>query len=123
MKKAFILLLSLSLIFAINEVNAAKIPTKGVVCAKNGLNVRSAPNTNSSRITVLENDTVLEILSVVGKWYKITTGSVKGYVYSTFITVTESKETDDSVFSHKQKVKNGRNMAKSASKATLTATK
>ena len=123
MKRAFFLLLLLSIIFATTELYADKIPTKGVVCAINGLNVRSGPRTSYKIITTLDNNTVVEIISIVGKWYKINTGSSKGYVYSNFITVTESKETDDSVLTLKKKEKMGRNMARSASKATLTATK
>ena len=78
---------------------------------------------NYKKISTLSNNTIIEIVSVVGKWYKITSGSVTGYVYSTFVTVTESKEVDDSAIPHRGKVKNGRNIAKSASRATLSATK
>ncbi|MBR4328226.1 MAG: SH3 domain-containing protein [Candidatus Riflebacteria bacterium] len=123
MKRLSILLLWLIIIFNVTEVYADKIPTKGIVCAQNGLNVRSGPRNNYKKISTLDNNTVVEIVSVVGKWYKITAGSVSGYVYSTFVTVTELKETDDSVLSHRGRVKAGRNIAKSASKATLTAIK
>ena len=122
MKRLFILFLLLSSIF-VTDAYADKIPTKGVVCAENGLNVRSGPRNSCKKLSILDNNTIVEIVSVVGKWYKITAGSVSGYVYSTFVTVTELKENDDSVLSHKRKVKAGRNMAKSASMATLTATK
>ncbi len=123
MKRLSILFLWLIIIFNLTEVYGDKIPTKGIVCAQNGLNVRLGPRNDYKKISILDNNTVVEIVSVVGKWYKITAGSVSGYVYSTFVTVTELKETDDSVLSNRGKVKAGRNIAKSASRATLTATK
>lgn len=123
MKRLFILFLLLGIIFDITEVYAETIPSKGIVCAENGLNVRIGPRNSYKKISTLSNNTTVEIVSVVGKWYKITSGSVTGYVYSTFVTVTESKEVDDSAIPHRGKVKNGRNIAKSASRATLSATK
>ena len=123
MKRLFILFLLLGIIFDITEVYAETIPTKGVVSAENGLNVRTGPRNSYKKISTLSNNTIVEIVAVVGKWYKITAGSVTGYVYSTFVTVTESKEVDDSAILHRGKVKNGRNIAKSASRATLSATK
>ncbi len=123
MKRLFVLFLLLCIIFDITEVYAETIPSKGIVSAENGLNVRIGPRNSYKKISTLSKNTIVEIVSVVGKWYKITTGSVTGYVYSTFVTVTESKEVDDSVLSHRGKVKSGRNIAKSASRATLNATK
>ncbi len=120
MKKTFILFLLLSIFYVVTGAYAAVIPTKGVVCAQSGLNVRSSPSTSASKITAIENNTVVNIISVVGKWYKISVGSVTGYVYATYITVTDSNETDDSVLPQEEKEKIGRNMARSASNATLT---
>ncbi|MBQ2591910.1 MAG: SH3 domain-containing protein [Candidatus Riflebacteria bacterium] len=122
MKKTFILFLLLSIIFVASSY-AASIPTKGVVCAQSGLNVRSGPSTSASKITAIENNTQVDIISVVGSWYKITVGSVTGYVYATYITVTDSEESDDSTLPQEEKEKVGRDLARSASNATLTENK
>ena len=124
MKKTFILFLLLfCLTYTVTGVFAAKVPKKGVVCAQSGLNVRSSPSTDASIVTALVNNTELNIVSVVGSWYKITVGSVSGYVYATYVTVTDSEETDDSTLPEEEKEKVGRDMARSASNAVLTETK
>ena len=124
MKRAFVLFLIFSIAFSITKLFADKIPTKGIVCAEKGLNVRSGPRTSYNIISTLNNNTIVIIEAVVGKWYKIKTESFSGYVYSNFVTVTDIEETDEKiVLPHKKKVKVGRNMAKSASKATLSVTK
>ena len=123
MKKTFILFLLFCLTYTVTGVFAAKIPTKGVVCAQSGLNVRSSPSTGASIVTALVNNTELSIVSVVGSWYKVSVGSVTGYVYATYVTVTESEETDDSTLPDDEKEKVGRDMARSAANAELTETK
>ena len=123
MKKTFILFLLLGFIFAAVSSYAAVIPTKGVVNAQSGLNVRSSPSTSASIVTALVNNTPIDIVSVVGSWYKITVGSVTGYVFSAHVTITESNETDDSTLPKDEQEKVGRDMARSASNATLTENK
>lgn len=67
----------------------AQIPTRGIVRANSGLNVRSGPGTEYSDIGTLINGTDVQILEVSGKWYKIQSGAMQGYSFGKYIEVTE----------------------------------
>jgi uncharacterized protein YraI len=93
MKKLSIFL-SLFLILSSVVIYAAKVPTRGRVSPKIGVNVRTGPGTTYSKITAIPCGHDLEIIEVSGYWYKIVYGSVTGYSIASAITVTESREED-----------------------------
>ena len=95
MKKIFFFFVILCSLCIFVRVSAETVPTKGCVNAKSGLNVRVGPSEYSEIITALTNGTNLTIDSVSGKWYKISSPS-SGYVYSEYVTVTETTEVEDS---------------------------
>lgn len=94
MKKAFFLFMMLSILGLGVSIYAETIPTKGYVSANSGLNVRKGPSSNSGKVGVLEKGTTVTIVSVSGKWYKISSPK-SGYVFSQHIVVTDSKEVED----------------------------
>ena len=95
MKKTFILFIMLSLFGLAIGLNAETIPTKGVVSPDIGLNVRTGPSESSSKIGALTKGTVITIASVSGSWYKISS-PMSGYVHASYVTVTDSIESEDS---------------------------
>ncbi len=58
----------------------------GIVTAS-GLNVRSGPGTNYSKIGILYRNSQVTILGQSGVWYKIKFGSTIGYVHSAYVKV------------------------------------
>lgn len=120
MKKTAVLFFVAAFVCLLCGSFAATIPTKGFVNPDIGLYVRKGPGMSYASITALTKNTQVTILSVSGSWYKITSGSITGYVYGTYITVTESEETDDSKLSPEEAEKVGQNLSRSASNAVLT---
>ncbi len=131
MKKTVILILVLAFVGISFCSFAGKVPTKGVVNADIGLNVRSSPNTNSNNIiTALNNGETVTITGVTGKWYKISCGSTVGYCYAAYITVTETADkydetdsdsgSDSGLTPEAAALKAGRDISRSALNATLT---
>jgi len=59
----------------------------GTVTAS-GLNVRSGPGTNYSRIGFLNRNSQVTIIGQTGAWYKIKFGSTIGYVHSDYVKVS-----------------------------------
>ena len=99
MKKFFISFIALCSIWLGMVLYAETIPTKGYVEPDIGLNVRTGPSTNFSKIGALEKGKTVKITSVVGKWYQISS-PMSGYVYAEHIIVTEygdkpNEEKDD----------------------------
>ena len=64
-----------------NEISETKYVEASV-----GLNVRKGPGTNYSVITKLANGTQVTVKSTSNGWSKITSGSVTGYVSSSYLT-------------------------------------
>jgi len=94
MKKTFILFIMLSFLGLALVNYAETIPTKGYVNADIGLNVRTGPSSSSTKIGALNNGEKVTIVSVSGKWYKISS-PMSGYVHGDYIIVTESVESED----------------------------
>lgn len=94
MKKTFILFIMLSLFCLAVAINAETIPTKGVVTPDIGLNVRTGPSEESTKIGALTQGTVITIESVSGSWYKISS-PMSGYVSAIYVTVTDSIESEE----------------------------
>lgn len=129
MKKTVILLLVLAFVGISFCSFAGKVPTKGVVNADIGLNVRSEPTTSASVVTALNNGETVTITGVTGKWYKISCGSTVGYCYAAYITVTETADkydeaessgSDSGLSPEAAALKAGRDISRSALNATLT---
>lgn len=134
MKKTVILLLVLAFLGISFCSFAGKVPTKGVVNANIGLNVRSEPTTSASVVTALNNGETVTITGVTGKWYKISCGSTVGYCYAAYITVTETADkydeaesggsdsggSDSGLSPEAAALKAGRDISRSALNATLT---
>ena len=86
----------LSLFCLAVAINAETIPTKGVVSPDIGLNVRTGPSEDSTKIGALTKGTVVTIASVSGNWYKISS-PMSGYVSASYVTVTDSIESEEAV--------------------------
>ncbi len=56
------------------------------------LNVRKEPDTNSEVVGKLQNNSAANITGVVGDWYKITSGTVTGYVMKEYVLFGKSAE-------------------------------
>lgn len=69
-------------------------PTYGKVKVTTSLNVRQGPGTQYKRIGSLGPNVRVEILGQEGKWYKIKTGSIQGYVHSDYIELEKSQQQD-----------------------------
>ncbi|SFQ13317.1 SH3 domain-containing protein [Caldicoprobacter faecalis] len=61
----------------------------GIVTAT-GLNVRSGPGTNYSKIGLLYRNSQVTILGQTGVWYKIKFGGTTGYVHSAYVKVSNA---------------------------------
>ena len=95
MKKAFILLIMLTIFGLAVGIYAETIPTKGYVTPDIGLYVRSEPDSSSSQVGILSKGDTVVIDSVTSSgWYKISS-PMTGYVYGQYITVTESTESEE----------------------------
>ena len=68
--------------------------TKGEITA-NGVNLRSGPGTNYSKIDKLQKLDTVSILEKNGDWYKVTVDAINktGYVYASFVKVTSTSPT------------------------------
>lgn len=124
MKKIFFLFMMFSILGLAVSICAETIPTKGYVSAESGLNVRKGPSSNSGKVGVLEKGTTVTIVSVSGKWYKISSPK-SGYVFSQHIVVTDSKEVedeDDSKLSPEEADKIGCDLDKSLNKVKIMKT-
>ena len=99
MRKAFVMLLAISL-FSPLSLSAAT-PKKGKVTSvvKHGLTVRVKPTTKSKKTgTYIWAGDTFNISAVSGKWFKTTFKGVKGWVYSGkgYVKVIEYADDDDS---------------------------
>ena len=70
----------------VSTANASAQKTSGVVNA-GPLNVRSGPGTKYDRVGSLKEGAVITILETSGDWYKITCGSISGYVSGEYVTL------------------------------------
>lgn len=70
----------------VTTADASEQKTAGVVNA-GPLNVRSGPGTGYDRIGSLKEGSVVTILETSGGWYKITCGSVSGYISGEYVTL------------------------------------
>lgn len=70
----------------VSTANASAQKTSGVVNA-GPLNVRSGPGTKYDRVGSLKEGAVVTILETSGDWYKITCGSISGYVSGEYVTL------------------------------------
>lgn len=142
MKKTLCLLLLFIFVGTFSNLYAGKVPVKGYVNAKSGLNIRASASTSAKVLKAVVQNTQVSILEAVGNWYKISAESVVGYVYASYITVTETGDdyavddsgstdmsgtSDDSGMSGSGEPINvpkatltGRNLNKSALNATIT---
>ena len=66
------------------------------VNASVGLNVRKGPSTSYSVITKLANGTQVTVKSTSNGWSKITSGSITGYVSSSYLTSSKPIDNDES---------------------------
>ena len=57
------------------------------------LNVRKEPDTESEVVGKLQNNSAANIVGVVGDWYKITSGTVTGFVMKEYVLFGKSAET------------------------------
>lgn len=65
-----------------------KKPKIGMVCSKNGLNIRINPEEKASVLYVAQNTSELKIEDEDGDWYKVTTSKgVKGYCKKEFVVL------------------------------------
>ena len=120
MKKSLCLLLVFMFVGMFSYVYAGKIPVRGYVNAKSGLHVRASASTSGTILKSIAQNTQVSILNAVGNWYKISAESVVGYVYASYITVTETGDDyaeDDSAVSE---MSNNSGEPVNVSKATLT---
>ncbi len=140
MKKSLCLLLLFIFVGTFSNLYAGKIPIRGYVNANSGLNIRASASTNAKVLKAIVKNTQVSILDAVGNWYKISAESVVGYVYASYITVTEtgddyaeddsssSEMSEDSGMSNSSSeptnvpkaTLTGRNLNKSAINATIT---
>lgn len=65
-------------------------PASVGIVAASGLNVRSGPGTNYSKIGFLYRNSQVTILGQTGAWYKIKFGSTTGYVHSAYVKVSNA---------------------------------
>lgn len=65
---------------------------KGAVSSDNGLNVRAEAKLKSKIISVLQPNSVVELLEESGDWYKIKIGSIFGYIHKEFVKLDSEGE-------------------------------
>lgn len=74
---------------------AYKMPSRGKT-TPTALNVRSGPSTTYSILQTIPAGTILEILDMAGKWYKVNVDGRTGvYVHGAYVTITEYTDIDD----------------------------
>jgi len=72
----------------------------GIVATRSGrLNLREHPSTTSTILVRLQKGLAVEIIEDQGEWYKISAGSIQGYVSSKFILVQEDDPAADGLHS------------------------
>ena len=74
-----------------NETSITKYVSAGV-----GLNVRKGPGTNYSVVTTLTNGTKVTVKSSSNGWSKITSGSITGYVSSSYLSSSNPSAENES---------------------------
>jgi len=57
------------------------------------LYLRSEPNSDSASLKLLRNGAKLEVLGKTGDWYKVTYGSLTGYVFEDYVSVAKDDGT------------------------------
>ena len=138
MKKSSFLFVLLSLLcVVVVTLYAETIPIKGYTTAENGLRVRTGPGFEYDFTQYLSLNTTVSICAVSGDWYKITSPA-SGYVHSSFVTVTEygeapegelesglestAEEEEDltAELTPEESKKTGRDVNRSAKRATFT---
>ena len=130
MKKLYCLFIALCALLSATILYAAQIPIKGYVTPNIGLNVRTGPNENSTKIGALEKGTTLKIVAVSGTWYKISS-PMSGYVHAGYVNVTEfgeapdededsDKTDDESTLSPEEAEKVGCNIKRSLNNSKVT---
>lgn len=70
------------------EDNGTAAETKQGTVNAGPLNVRSGPGTSYKKVGSLKKGAAVTIVETAGSWYKITSGSVSGYVSATYITLS-----------------------------------
>ncbi len=91
----FILFLSMVVapeVFGFNTVIQAEASTKqenlpGISIATNYVNIRSKASTNSTVVGRLYKGSVCTVKSINGKWAKVTSGKVSGYIHTDYIKI------------------------------------
>lgn len=68
------------------------------------LNIRSGASTETRCIGSLRSGTKVSILATEGKWYKIQTGGVTGYVFAQYVTVSDSNSDSNAGDSQQENV-------------------
>ena len=68
------------------------------------LNVRKAPEKGDNVITTIKRGTELLILDDAGKWLKVNTGDVEGYVMAEFVELEQAKIDENGNFTVDGKV-------------------
>ncbi len=86
----FICLLAAMMMLFISVASA----DTGTVTATS-LILREEANSNSKALQTLRQGTKVDILSKTGSWYKVSYGKYEGYVYATYIQVTEEAKSSD----------------------------
>lgn len=61
------------------------MPDRTAIVTASSLNVRTAPDVSSTRLTALPRDTVVEVKERVGGWYRIRHGAVEGFVSGDYL--------------------------------------
>ena len=67
-----------------NQTNETS--TTKYISASSGLNVRKGPSTSYAKVTTLAKGTKVTVVSTSNGWSKITSGTVSGYVDSSYLT-------------------------------------
>lgn len=84
----------------VTEPEEAETKQFGTVTTKGSeLNVRTGAGTSYTAFTALDNGTVVEVIGMDGNWVKILLPERVGYVYSDYLTITETGDESDSGFS------------------------
>lgn len=60
-----------------------------------GLNMRADASTEAEIVTVLENGTMVEVISEEGEWTKIAYNGLEGYVMSAYLAYPETEEDEE----------------------------
>ena len=82
-----------------NYISAASSSTSTsvrYVNSSSGLNVRKGPSTSYAKIATLTNGTKVTVKSTSNGWSKITSGSITGYVNSSYLTSKKPSTTTSS---------------------------